>query len=154
MPHDLIDEVILVDDASQDDTKDISEGLGIRTIVHSQNKGYGANQKSCYQLAIQSGADIVVMVHADYQYSPKLVVSLVGMIAYGEYDIALGSRILAQNTVKKGMPRYKYIANRLLSFIQNIAFKQKLSEYHTGLRAFSRDVLLTLPLNRNLLFYF
>ena len=149
LPHEYIDDIILVDDASQDDTCKIAGKLGIRTILHRENKGYGANQKTCYQEALGLGADIVVMIHPDYQYSPRLVTAMASMIASGHYDIVLGSRILVGGTLKGGMPIYKYIANRFLTFVENLMLGIKLSEYHTGFRAFSRTVLEYLPLEGN-----
>jgi glycosyltransferase involved in cell wall biosynthesis len=149
LPVEFVDEVILVDDGSQDSTAEIAVKLGLVTFVHRKNLGYGRNQKTCYREALGRGADIVVMVHPDYQYSPRLIVSLAGMLAYGEYDAALGSRILGVSTLKGGMPRYKYIANRFLTLFQNILMGHKLSEYHTGYRAFSRQVLQSLPLEEN-----
>ncbi len=145
----LVDDLILVDDASTDNTIDRAEALGVIAIRHERNLGYGANQKTCYKAALDLGADIVVMVHPDYQYSPLLVPAMAAMIAYGEYDFVLGSRILAQNAVARGMPRYKYISNRALTLTQNLVVRQKLSEYHTGLRAFSRELLNSLPIDRN-----
>jgi len=149
LPLQYVDEVILTDDASLDSTKEVARELGIRTIVHQQNQGYGGNQKTCYREALSHGADIVVMVHPDYQYSPRLVTAMASMIASGHYDIVLGSRILGGNALKGGMPLYKYIANRFLTLIENLALGVKLSEYHTGYRAFSREVLETLPLEEN-----
>lgn len=149
LPHEYVDEVILVDDASKDDTPTISRELGIGTIIHMENKGYGGNQKTCYREAVRRGADIVVMVHPDYQYSPRLVTAMASMIASGHYDIVLGSRILGGTALKGGMPLYKYIANRFLTLIDNMVLGVKLSEYHTGFRAFTREVLETLPLNEN-----
>lgn len=149
IPHDYVDEVILVDDASKDSTSRIAEELNIRTIVHENNKGYGGNQKTCYRTALEHGADIVVMLHPDYQYSPKLVTAMASMIASGHYDIVLGSRILGGEAIKGKMPVYKYIANRFLTFIENLILGVKLSEYHTGFRAFTRQVLETLPLEEN-----
>ena len=145
----IVDDLILVDDASSDDTIEAAEALGVTTVRHATNRGYGANQKTCYRAALGLGADIVVMVHPDYQYSPLLVPAMAAMIAYGEYDLVLGSRILAQNAVARGMPRYKYISNRTLTAVENILVRQKLSEYHTGLRAYSRELLTALPLDRN-----
>ncbi len=145
----LIDEVVLVDDASSDETVSVARQLGLEPIRHEVNKGYGGNQKTCYRRALELGADVIVMVHPDYQYSPKLVVAMASMIAYGEYDMVMGSRILAQNSIAGGMPRYKYVANRFLTFVENIALGQKLSEYHTGLRAFSSELLASLPFERN-----
>ena len=145
----VIDEVVLVDDASTDQTVEVAHDLGLDPIRHDTNKGYGGNQKTCYGRALELGADIVVMVHPDYQYSPKLVPAMAAMIAYGEYDMVLGSRILAQNTIKRGMPAYKYVANRFLTLSENWLLGQKLSEYHTGLRAFSSELLASLPVDRN-----
>ncbi len=149
VPLEVLDEVILVDDGSSDETVAKARELGLTTFVHKVNLGYGRNQKTCYREALRRNADIVVMVHPDYQYSPKLVVSLAGMIAYGEYDVVLASRILGKGTLEGGMPLYKYVANRFLTAFQNILMRQKLSEYHTGYRAFSREVLSTLPLEEN-----
>ncbi len=149
LPHEYVDEVILVDDASRDRTAALAQELGIRTIIHTENKGYGGNQKTCYREALCHGADIVVMVHPDYQYSPKLVTAMSSMITSGHYDVVLGSRILGGEALKGGMPLYKYISNRFLTFIENLALGVKLSEYHTGYRAFSRQVLETLPLEKN-----
>jgi glycosyltransferase involved in cell wall biosynthesis len=149
LDRDVIDEVVLVDDASSDQTVSLARELGLEPICHERNKGYGANQKTCYRQALELGADVIVMVHPDYQYSPLLVPAMASMIAYGEYDMVLGSRILAQNSVARGMPRYKYISNRFLTFVENIALSQKLSEYHTGLRAFSSTLLSSLPMERN-----
>lgn len=142
----VVDEVILVDDRSRDHTKDVAQSLGITTIVHLKNLGYGGNQKTCYTAALNSGADIVVMVHPDYQYTPKLIPSMAYMIATGYYDCVFASRILGGTALKGGMPLYKYIANRLLTAFENICLGLKLSEYHTGYRAFSRQVLESLPL--------
>jgi glycosyltransferase involved in cell wall biosynthesis len=144
-----VDEIIVVDDGSSDRTVEIARELGLRTLVHPQNRGYGGNQKTCYSEALRSGADIVVMVHPDYQYTPKLVPALAHCISSGLYDVALGSRILGGRSIQGGMPRYKYVANRLLTAAENILLREKLSEYHTGYRAFSRRLLLTLPLNEN-----
>lgn len=149
LPHEYVDEVILVDDASRDRTAEIARELGIKTIIHTENKGYGGNQKTCYSEALKHGADIVVMVHPDYQYSPRLVTAMASMIASGHYDIILGSRILGGTSLKGGMPLYKYISNRLLTFVENLILGVKLSEYHTGFRAFTREVLDTLPLMEN-----
>jgi len=145
----VVDEVLLVDDASSDDTVEQAKKLGLISIQHDRNRGYGANQKSCYKAALELGADIVVMLHPDYQYSPLLVPALAAMIAYGQYDFVLGSRILAQNSVARGMPVYKYVANRILTLYENIVLGQKLAEYHTGLRAYSRELLQALPFERN-----
>lgn len=147
--HMYVDDIILVDDASHDGTPDISTQLGIDTLRHPKNLGYGANQKTCYREALKREGDIVVMIHPDYQYSPRLIPAIAAMIASGHYDIVLGSRILGGRACKDGMPVYKYIGNRVLTLIQNIALGAKLSEYHTGLRAFSRAVLETLPFDKN-----
>ncbi len=149
IPFEFVDEVVLVDDASRDDTAEVARRLGIRTIVHKQNRGYGGNQKTCYRTALELGADIVIMLHPDYQYTPKLVTAMAAMIAYGEFDAVLASRILGIGALKGGMPVYKYIANRFLTFVENLFLGHKLSEYHTGYRAFSREVLERLPLDRN-----
>ncbi len=149
IPHDIVDTVILTDDASSDTTAALSESLGIRTIVHDRNRGYGANQKTCYQAALEEGADIVVMLHPDYQYDPRLLRAMSSLIAEGVYDAVLGSRIIGGGALKGGMPRYKYVANRLLTAAENMATGAKLSEYHTGYRAFSREVLESLPLIEN-----
>jgi glycosyltransferase involved in cell wall biosynthesis len=145
----VIDEVVLVDDASRDGTVSLARKLGLMPICHDINNGYGGNHKTCYRSALDLGADIIVMVHPDYQYSPLLVPAMASMIAYGEYDMVLGSRILAQDAVARGMPRYKFVSNRFLTFVENIALSQKLSEYHTGLRAFSSALLGGLPIERN-----
>jgi glycosyltransferase involved in cell wall biosynthesis len=149
LDRDIVDEVVLVDDASTDNTVALAHKLGLQPILHESNLGYGGNQKTCYRQALELGADIIVMVHPDYQYSPLLVPAMASMIAYGEYDLVLGSRILAQNPVARGMPRYKYVANRFLTLAENLMLSQKLSEYHTGLRAFSRSLLAGLPFERN-----
>ena len=149
LDREVIDEIVLVDDASTDQTVSLARELGLEPIRHELNLGYGGNQKTCYRRALELGADIIVMVHPDYQYSPLLVPAMASMIAYGEYDMVLGSRILAQNSVARGMPRYKYVANRFLTFVENIFLQQKLSEYHTGLRAFSSTLLAGLPFERN-----
>ena len=149
LPLDIVDEVILVDDGSSDGTVALASKIGMTVFQHTQNLGYGRNQKTCYREALKRGADIVIMLHPDYQYSPKLIVSIAGMIAYGEFDIALGSRILGVGALKGGMPAYKYVANRLLTAIQNLLLNYKLSEYHTGYRAFDRRVLDELPLEEN-----
>jgi glycosyltransferase involved in cell wall biosynthesis len=146
IPADVIDDIILTDDASTDDTIGVARELGLHTIVHDQNGGYGANQKSCYSAALERGADIVVMLHPDYQYSPRLVTAMAGMIASGHYDAVFASRILGRGAIDGGMPRYKYFANRVLTLFQNIVMRQKLSEYHTGYRAWHRSVLEKLPL--------
>src|SRR5512139_3017312 len=149
LPHEVIDEVVLVDDASRDSTARIAKELGMRTFVHLRNKGYGANQKTCYREALKLGADVVVMIHPDYQYSPRLVTAMASMIVSGHYDVVLGSRILGGTALKGGMPLYKYVANRFLTLFENLALGVKLSEYHTGFRAFTREVIETLPLGEN-----
>jgi glycosyltransferase involved in cell wall biosynthesis len=150
LPFDIIDDVILVDDHSSDDTVRVADELGIKhIIVHEKNKGYGANQKSCYQTALQLGADIVVMVHPDYQYTPLLIPAMVSIIGNGLYPVVFGSRILGGGALAGGMPKYKYVANRLLTFVQNILLNQKLSEYHTGFRAYAREVLEKIPFQKN-----
>jgi glycosyltransferase involved in cell wall biosynthesis len=149
IPRDVADEILLVDDASQDDTVEVARRLGLRVVVHPQNLGYGGNQKTCYREALELGADIVVMLHPDYQYSPRLVGAMAHMVMSGHYDIVLGSRILAQDALAGGMPLHKYVANRALTAVQNLLMNQKLSEYHTGFRAFSRRVLETLPIEEN-----
>lgn len=149
LPRDLVDDVILTDDFSSDATVEFSQRLGITTLRHDRNRGYGANQKTCYRAALERGADIVVMVHPDYQYTPLLITAMASMIAYGVYDVVIASRILGKTARAGGMPLYKYISNRLLTLVQNICLKQKLSEYHTGYRAFSREVLANLPLEEN-----
>jgi len=142
IPFDIVDDIILVDDHSNDNTVQVAEGLGIRHIVvHDDNKGYGANQKSCYNKAKALGADIVIMLHPDYQYPPRLIHSMAYLIANDVYPVIFASRILGKGALKGGMPLYKYFANRLLSAFQNLLFNQKLSEYHTGYRAFSKKVL-------------
>jgi glycosyltransferase involved in cell wall biosynthesis len=145
----LVDVKILVDDHSTDDTVRIARHLGLKVIVHDRNYGYGRNQKTCYQEAMASGADIVVMVHPDYQYKPTLVTAMVGMIASGVYDVVLGSRILGGGALRGGMPRYKYLSNRILTAFQNLFLGAKLSEYHTGFRGFSRKLFDKLPLLEN-----
>lgn len=149
IPKDYVDEVILVDDYSTDRTVALAQELGIRTIVHRENKGYGGNQKTCYTEALRHGADVVIMLHPDYQYTPKLLVAMASLVAMGQYDVVLGSRILSEGALKGGMPLYKYVANRFLTLFQNLLMNKKLSEYHTGYRAFSRRVLETLPLHEN-----
>lgn len=146
---DLVDRTILVDDQSGDDTVSVARALGLDVWVHDANYGYGRNQKTCYRQALAAGADIVIMVHPDYQYSPLLVTAMASMIAYGVYDLVLGSRIIGGQALAGGMPRYKYVANRLLTAVQNLMLGAKLSEYHTGYRAFSRKVLESLPLLEN-----
>jgi glycosyltransferase involved in cell wall biosynthesis len=149
VPLGIVDEVLVVDDASHDDTVEIARRLGIRCVVHEQNRGYGGNQKTCYTEALKLGADIVVMTHPDYQYPPQLIPSLAGLVASGLYDLAIGSRILGGKTRQGGMPLWKYLSNRVLTAVQNLLLRSKLSEFHTGFRAFSRRVLETLPLLEN-----
>lgn len=150
IPFPLVDEVILVDDYGKDNTTEIATKLGINHVIrHEINKGYGGNQKTCYNKAIEINADIVVMLHPDYQYTPKLLESMCYLIANNVYPVVLGSRILGKGALKGGMPIYKYIANRLLTLFQNIMMNQKLSEYHTGYRAFSSDVLRNISFNKN-----
>jgi glycosyltransferase involved in cell wall biosynthesis len=145
----IVDIKILVDDSSKDNTARLSESLGVQTFIHDSNYGYGRNQQTCYREALAAGADIVVMVHPDYQYTPSLVTAMASVVASGVYDVVLGSRILGGGALKGGMPLYKYVANRLLTAFQNLFMGVKLSEYHTGFRAFSREVLQTLPLLEN-----
>jgi glycosyltransferase involved in cell wall biosynthesis len=149
LPREYVDETILVDDASRDATVLVARELGIQTIIHPKNRGYGGNQKTCYRAALTAGADIVVMLHPDYQYSPKLVTAMASLVASGHYDVVLGSRILGGQARRGGMPAYKYISNRFLTLAENLALGVKVSEYHTGFRAFSRAVLETLPLEEN-----
>jgi glycosyltransferase involved in cell wall biosynthesis len=145
----VVDDIILVDDRSTDETAALARRLGLHTIVHDRNRGYGGNQKTCYAAALAKGADVVVMVHPDYQYTPKLIPALASCIVSGLYDVALGSRILGGRALAGGMPLYKYVSNRLLTAAENVLIDAKLSEYHTGYRAFSREVLQTLPLEEN-----
>lgn len=150
IPHDIIDDIILVDDKSVDNTAEVARKLGIEhVIVHNNNMGYGGNQKSCYNAALGLGADIVIMLHPDYQYTPKLCESMASLLARGVFDCVLGSRILGTGALKGGMPIYKYLANRILTAFQNILLSYKLSEYHTGYRGFTREVLERLPLGNN-----
>ncbi|MFX1297381.1 MAG: glycosyltransferase family 2 protein [Promethearchaeota archaeon] len=149
IPMDIVDEVLMVDDHSVDNTVALAKRLDIKIIEHERNYGYGRNQKTCYRQALKRGADIVVMVHPDYQYTPKLITAMTSMIAYGVYDAVLGSRILGGKALRGGMPVYKYVANRFLTAFENLILGSKLSEFHTGYRAFSREVLETLPLNEN-----
>jgi glycosyltransferase involved in cell wall biosynthesis len=149
IPRDVVDDIILIDDASQDATVEMARRLGILTIRHDRNRGYGANQKTCYRAALEQGADIVIMLHPDYQYTPKLLLPMVSLLASGFFDVVLGSRILGVGALAGGMPRYKYFANRGLTFVQNMLLNYKLSEYHTGYRGFTRHVLENLPLDKN-----
>lgn len=149
LPHEIVDEVIVVDDHSQDDTLEIAQRLGVHTIRHDRNLGYGGNQKTCYRTALSLDADIVVMVHPDYQYSPRLCGASAWMIASDEYDVVLASRILGRGALVGGMPWWRYVANRGLTAFENIVLGMKLSEYHTGYRSFSRKVLEALPLSEN-----
>lgn len=150
IPFDIVDDVVLVDDKSSDNTVEVGQKLGIKHIIsHEENKGYGGNQKSCYNKALEIGGDIVIMLHPDYQYTPKLIHSISYIIANGLYPVVLGSRILGKGALKGGMPWYKYVANRILTLAQNILINQKLSEYHSGYRAFSREVLEAVDYNIN-----
>ena len=149
IPKGVVDEVILTDDASQDNTVKVAEELNITTLAHSKNMGYGANQKTCYQEAVRRNCDIVIMLHPDYQYTPKLITAMASMIAEGVFDVVIGSRILGNKAMAGGMPVYKYFSNRFLTGVDNFIINQKLSEYHTGYRAFSREVLTTIPLLEN-----
>ena len=142
----FVDEIILVDDFSSDETKEIAKRLNITTIVHKKNLGYGGNQKSCYRAALKAGADIVIMLHPDYQYTPKLVPAIASMMAFGEYDAVIASRMLGNSALKGGMPLYKWVSNRFLTEFQNFVMGQKLSEYHTGFRGFTKEILEKLPL--------
>ena len=146
IPMDVVDDLLLVDDASGDDTVEVATRLGIPVVVHPENRGYGGNQKTCYKEALRRGADIVTMLHPDYQYSPKLIPAMLPLVASGEFDIVLGSRILGEGALAGGMPVYKYVSNRALTAFENIFLGLKLSEYHTGYRTFTREVLSTLPL--------
>lgn len=149
IPMEYVDDLILVDDASSDCTSELSRELGLHTITHARNLGYGGNQKTCYAAALARGADVVIMLHPDYQYTPKLLVAMASLVAIGQYDVVLGSRILSEGALKGGMPLYKYLANRALTLAQNLLLSKKLSEYHTGYRAFSREVLEALPLQED-----
>ncbi len=149
IPHDIVDVVILVDDFSRNSTVKIAKELGILTIEHPMNRGYGGNQKTCYSNALKLDANIIIMLHPDYQYTPKLITALASLIVEGLFDCVLGSRILGVGALKGGMPRYKYVSNRALTFIQNILLRYKLSEYHTGYRAYSRQVLESIPFEEN-----
>jgi glycosyltransferase involved in cell wall biosynthesis len=149
VPRDIVDEIILVDDASKDETVQVARELGLKTILHPANLGYGGNQKTCYKAALQSGADIIIMLHPDYQYTPKLISAMAHLLETGLYDVVLGSRILGGQALKGGMPLYKYVSNRFLTVVQNILMGAKLSEYHTGYRAFARRVLETVSIEKN-----
>jgi len=149
LPREIIDDIIVVDDASDDDTVAVARSLSLDVILHSRNTGYGGNQKTCYREALARGADIVVMVHPDYQYDPRLVTAMAGMIASGVYDVVIGSRILGGGALRGGMPLWKYVANRLLTLFENLLLGAKLSEYHSGYRAFSRPLLDALPWMEN-----
>ncbi len=150
IPLDIVDDVILVDDCSTDNTVEIANNLGIRYIInHEKNKGYGGNQKTCYNKALEIGADITIMLHPDYQYTPRLILAMVSIIGSGLYPVVIGSRILGKGALKGGMPFYKYIFNRILTFGQNLLMNQKLSEYHTGYRAYSSLILNTIDFNKN-----
>jgi glycosyltransferase involved in cell wall biosynthesis len=149
IPLDLVDEVLVTDDASADETVEVSRSLGLHTIVHDTNRGYGGNQKTCYAEALRLGADVVVMLHPDYQYTPRLIPAMIGLITDGPFDVVLGTRVLGGRALAGGMPRYKYVANRILTAVENLLLGAKLSEYHTGYRAFSREVLEALPLLEN-----
>ncbi len=143
----IVDDVILVDDRSKDDTVEVGKKLGIKHIVvHEQNKGYGGNQKSCYRAALKAGADIVIMLHPDYQYTPKLIPAIASMMAFGEYDAVIASRMLGNSALKGGMPVYKFVSNRFLTEFENFVIGEKLSEYHTGFRGFTKNILENLPL--------
>lgn len=142
----FVDEIILVDDFSFDETKEVAKKLNITTIVHEKNKGYGGNQKSCYRAALKAGADIVIMLHPDYQYTPKLIPAMASMMAFDEYDAVIASRMLGHSALRGGMPLYKYISNRFLTEFENIVIGEKLSEYHTGFRGFTREIVEKLPL--------
>ncbi len=150
IPMDIVDDVILVDDASKDNTSELAKKIGIKHVIrHEKNKGYGGNQKTCYDKALELGADIVIMLHPDYQYTPKLIPAMTSIIGNDLYHVVFGSRILGKGALKGGMPMYKYIANRFLTLTQNILMGQKLSEYHTGYRAFSRKVLESVKYHNN-----
>jgi glycosyltransferase involved in cell wall biosynthesis len=150
IPFDIVDEVVLVDDYSTDNTVNLAKQIGIKHIIkHISNKGYGGNQKTCYKKALELGADVVIMVHPDYQYTPLLIKSMVSIIVEGLYPVVLASRILGKGALKGGMPLYKYVANRFLTFAQNLMINQKLSEYHSGYRAFSAEVINSLNLEAN-----
>ena len=149
IPRDIVDDILLTDDASYDMTVELAKKLGIKTIIHKTNKGYGANQKTCYTEALRQNSDIIIMLHPDYQYTPKLIPAMASMIASGEYDVVFASRILGRGALKGGMPFYKYIANRILTFTENLILGEKLTEYHTGYRAFSSNSLKNIPFLKN-----
>lgn len=150
IPHDIVDEIILVDDKSSDSTVEKAKELNIsEIIIHQENKGYGGNQKTCYDKALEKGADIVIMLHPDYQYTPSLIRAMASVIVETDFDLVLASRILGNGALKGGMPLYKYISNRFLTFVENIIIDNKLSEYHSGYRAYSRKVLTTIPYRKN-----
>jgi glycosyltransferase involved in cell wall biosynthesis len=149
IPREVVDDIILVDDASSDDTLAVAKRLGIFAVAHDRNKGYGGNQKTCYRQALERGADVVIMLHPDYQYSPKLLLPMASMLCSGFFDVVLGSRILGVGALAGGMPPHKYVANRVLTLVQNLLLGHKLSEYHTGYRGFTRKVIESLPLARN-----
>lgn len=149
IPKRIVDKIIVVDDCSIDRTAEIAESLGLEVYIHKENRGYGANQKTCYKEALKQGADIIIMLHPDYQYPPKLITAMAGLICSGMFDVVLGSRILGGMALKGRMPLYKYIANRILTLIGNTLLGQKISEYHTGYRAFSKELLLNLPVLDN-----
>ena len=149
IPLDLVDAVVVTDDASHDDTVAVANQLGLHTLVHEKNRGYGGNQKTCYTEALRLGADVVVMLHPDYQYTPRLLPAMIGLVTDGPFDVVLGSRVLGGRALAGGMPLYKYVANRALTAAQNLLCAAKLSEYHTGYRAFTREVLESLPLLEN-----
>ncbi len=150
IPHDLVDEIILCDDSSSDHTVAVAREIGInKVIIHPVNRGYGANQKTLYKAALESDADIIIMLHPDYQYNPALIPSMISLIEENVFDVVLGSRILGGGAIRGGMPRYKYIANRFLTFLQNLLLGQKLSEYHTGYRAYHRKVLSSINYDAN-----
>ena len=149
IPFDIVDDVIMVDDASTDDTVRVAQELNIPTFIHQQNLGYGGNQKTCYEEALKRDADVVIMLHPDYQYEPKLIGAMASLVAIGQYDLVLASRIISGESLKGGMPLYKYISNRFLTLVENVLLSKKISEYHTGYRAFSRRLLENLPMHNN-----
>jgi len=149
IPKDIVDDILLIDDNSSDRTVEIAKAIGLKCFVHEKNKGYGGNQKTCYAEALKLGADVVVMLHPDYQYPPKMITPMAGLVTSGMFDVVLGSRILGNKAMKGGMPFYKYVANRILTLVENNLIGEKLSEYHTGYRAFSRKVLTDLPILEN-----